>query len=59
MKVQEKHPIIANPNHDEDSRTKFVYQLSNYLRSDITPNNEKIYKRKLLPEFIKIWREIQ
>ena len=53
MKVQEKHPIIANPNHDEDSRTKFVYQLSNYLRSDITPNNEKIYKRKLLPEFIK------
>ena len=53
MKVQENHPIITKPTHDEGSRTDFVYQLSNYIRSDISPKNKIVYEKILLPKFIK------
>ena len=53
MRIQEKHSIIATPIHDEESRTSFIYQLANYIRSDISPKNKIIYEKKILPEYIK------
>ena len=53
MKRQLQHSMIPLPNHDEASRTDFIHQLSNFIRSDITPHNQKVYNNFVLPKYVK------
>lgn len=51
MRAQAQHPMIPVPTHDESSRTTFVYHLSNFIRSDVTPHNKRVYDREVRPAF--------
>jgi len=53
VREQANHPILPIPNHDETSRTDFVYNLANFIRSDITPHNKKVYEYRVRPDFEK------
>lgn len=54
MRKQAEYPMLPIPSHDEEARTIFTYNLANYIRSDITPKNESVYKHQVLPSFRKI-----
>ena len=53
MREQAAHPMMPVPTHDEAARTDFVYHLSNFIRSDITPHNKTVYEQTVRPAFVK------
>ena len=53
MREQATHPMMPVPTHDEAARTDFVYHLSNFIRSDITPHNKTVYEQTVRPAFMK------
>lgn len=53
MRQQTHHPMMPEATHDEAARTEFVYHLSNFIRSDITPHNKTVYEQRVRPAFEK------
>jgi SAM-dependent methyltransferase len=46
-----RHPMLAQPTHDESSRQEFVVSFKQYLNRDLRPRNRGVFEREAAPAF--------
>ena len=53
MIAQEDHPVLPKANHDEAARQDFLNQIGKHVLNEITPGNQALFSKHVLPRFEK------
>ena len=53
MPINNTHEMFPEAVHDEQSRQHFIRSLKVHIAQDVMPGNDLLYKKKIIPQFIK------
>jgi SAM-dependent methyltransferase len=53
MSVQARHAVLPETTHDEAARQDFVKSMRQHVTMTLTPGNEVVYRRSVLPAFTR------